>query len=505
MSTPTTPANPPTLIPLYDGFTYLPHQTVGIQWMQKRELSKPCGGIVCDEMGLGKTIEALGLLKSDGKQTNTLLLAPVAVLSQWEEKARESKITVLKHARSNKTLYWKIEGKFNINAPRLHIIGYEMARNKPSLVLSMAWDRIICDEAHRVSPKSALSKLVERIHSPSKWFLTGTPIVNSLADLTNLLELMGVKDVKHISRDFDLLQPVINTYVLARSMDDLRSTMPNAPPVPEVKTLALPFITSEEGEFYNGMTGTIVKKWKALDADVGGGKGLMKLQLFMRLRQLSVHPQVYIEGRRKALGPLGYTREDWAGSSTKFETIKGLLQSSEEPHKWIIFCHFHSEMNLLKKELEAEEYVRKVYIYNGTLSHPERATVLEATKAPLVDQHDILLIQLQSGGVGINLQHFDRIIFSGPWWTSALMNQAIARAVRIGQKKVVEVYHLKLEDESALNIDAIMMEKANSKGELCKQVLEMATRDLVPGEKPKKFQLSRKAPEKQETPKSKEE
>jgi SNF2 family DNA or RNA helicase len=163
-------------------------------------------------------------------------------------------------------------------------------------------------------------------------------------------------------------------------------------------------------------------------------------------------------------------------------------------------------MNLLKKELEAEKYVRKVYIYNGTLSHPERTSVLEATKAPLVDQHDILLIQLQSGGVGINLQHFDRIIFSGPWWTSALMNQAIARAVRIGQKKVVEVYHLKLEDENALNIDAIMMEKANSKGELCKQVLEMATRDLEPSIPKKKFHpLMRKAPEKQETPQSKEE
>ena len=481
-----------TIEPLYKGFTYMPHQIVGIEWMKERELATPRGGIVCDEMGLGKTIETLGLLKSDMKQTNTLLIAPVAVLMQWEEKAIESKINILRHAQTKGHLFWQAKGKFFINAPHLHIIGYEMARNKPQLVTSMAWDRIICDEAHRLSPKSGISNLVDTINSRSKWFLTGTPIVNSLKDITNLLELVGLKDVHKISKDFEALKPIINKFVLARSMNDLRASMPNAPPVPEVHTLSLPFITPEEGAFYNGMTGAIVKKWKALDAD--GGSALMKLQLFMRLRQLSVHPQVYIEGRRNALGPLGYSREDWIGSSTKFDTIKTLIRSDlEKPHKWIIFCHFHSEMRLLKEALSAEPTVRNVHMYNGSLTHPERSNVLEATKEPLTKGSDILLIQLQSGGVGLNLQQFDRIIFSGPWWTSALMNQAIARAVRIGQKEIVQVYHLKLDDESALNIDSIMMEKAASKGQLCKEVLEMATRTLVPQFKVSRFPETKEA------------
>jgi SNF2 family DNA or RNA helicase len=96
-----------------------------------------------------------------------------------------------------------------------------------------------------------------------------------------------------------------------------------------------------------------------------------------------------------------------------------------------------------------------------------------------------MLIQLQSGGTGINLQHFDRIIFTGPWWTKALMEQAVGRAVRIGQKHVVKVISLALKEEEALNIDKYMLEKATEKGELCKEVLSNAN-STISEEKSKK-------------------
>jgi SNF2 family DNA or RNA helicase len=68
-----------------------------------------------------------------------------------------------------------------------------------------------------------------------------------------------------------------------------------------------------------------------------------------------------------------------------------------------------------------------------------------------------------SGGVGLNLQHFDRVVFMGPWWTAALMDQAIGRAVRIGQTKKVLVHHLVLKEEESTNIDLMMLEKAEMK------------------------------------------
>jgi hypothetical protein len=88
----------------------------------------------------------------------------------------------------------------------------------------------------------------------------------------------------------------------------------------------------------------------------------------------------------------------------------------------------------------------------------------------------VLLIQLQAGGVGLNLQEYDRIIFMSPWWTSALMDQAIARAVRMGQTRRVHIYHLQLqaENDSTINIDLLVNAKAEEKREMLKKLFLVA-------------------------------
>jgi SNF2 family DNA or RNA helicase len=436
----------------------------------EREKKTPSGGIMCDEMGLGKTIQLLALLKTE-KKTHTLLIAPVAVLSQWEETARRCGITVMRPTKGSHHREWKMQGTFRPLAPRIYLIGYEMARLSPQFLNMIEWTRLICDEAHRLaSKKSALSAMVLTIRAPTKWLLTATPIVNSTKDIVNLLTIVGVEVPKSPAELF----PIVREYVIARFMSNLRHAGVAAPPEPEIHRKVLPFVSEEEEEFYKGMTGLIVKRWKALDDEMGGSNALLKLRLFMRLRQLSVHPQVYIDARR-ASNP-AQDRPDWVGSSTKFDAIQKLLKESattEKPHKWIIFCHFHSEMELLKKTLEATPSVGRVFLYNGTMGQSERASVIASTHEP-TKTTDVLLIQLQSGGVGLNLQHFDRIIFSGPWWTSALMEQAVGRAVRIGQTEVVHVYHLVLKEEEALNIDQYMLNKADEKGSLCKEILNAA-------------------------------
>jgi SNF2 family DNA or RNA helicase len=104
-----------------------------------------------------------------------------------------------------------------------------------------------------------------------------------------------------------------------------------------------------------------------------------------------------------------------------------------------------------------------ILMYNGSMNQTERNKVLARSKS--VDEKMVLLIQLQAGGVGLNLQEYDRIVFVSPWWTSALMDQAIARAVRIGQVNTVHVYHLHLNAESAtaVNIDVLVGAKADEK------------------------------------------
>lgn len=461
------------LTPLWPEFEYMQHQETGIRWMLERE-AEGQGGILADEMGLGKTIQMAGLIKSKMCQ-HSLLITPVAVIQQWKSILLKSKVNVFIPDPSNYT--WRSETKTLPLAANVYIIGYESALRKPSLVktfkLGKPWDRLIYDEAHRLGSGNTSTELCKRIEAEHTWLLTGTPIVNTVKNLTTLLEITGV-DVKH-SANLNTLAPMLKASIMCRSMDDLRSTIQGAPPKPEYVTLRVPFNTEEEKDFYLGMTGVIRRRWKALDAD-GGGGAIERFKLFMRLRQLSLHPQIYIAARKHALKHL-YTRPDWEGSSTKFDTLRNIVCDSPTQHKWIIFCHFRMEMDMLQTMFNAESCVEMVQQYHGGLTQEAKQDVIERTHVPLTQgKQDILLVQLQSGGTGLNLQHFDKIIMTGPWWTKALMEQAVGRAVRIGQKKVVTVYNIILEEEEALNIDRFMTEKSDEKGELCRTALSYAER-----------------------------
>jgi SNF2 family DNA or RNA helicase len=194
--------------------------------------------------------------------------------------------------------------------------------------------------------------------------------------------------------------------------------------------------------------------------------------LLLRLRQISVHPQIYIEAKRRE--DSSYERPDWIGSSTKLDAICRIIREDdvERVHKYIVFCQFHEEMALIRTTLMLEGLVAddNILMYHGGLNQSERTAVLERSKQST--QRTVLLLQLQAGGVGLNLQEYDRIVFVSPWWTSALMDQAIARAVRMGQTHTVHVYHLALaaEKNGSVDIDKLVSAKAQQKREMLRRL-----------------------------------
>jgi len=454
------------ILPLWPGFSYLPHQHVGISWLMKREKRPGVkGGILCDEMGLGKTIQMISLIAFGGGKTN-LLIAPVAVLQQWKKVAKKSGITIMIPS-SSPWGTWEPEGSVT-TGPSLYCIGYEAALRKPRL-LEQTWDRLIYDEAHRIANGNSGTELALKVKATNKWLLTGTPVVNRLRDLINLFKILGVEKIPSSLKG---MEPMIKKFVMVRTMDQLRATLSDAPLAPIHVTKQIDFLTEAEDKFYKDKTDIIAKRLNRLQ---GRGSTLERLKLIMRLRQVSLHPQIYNEARKRQLGK-SWDMPDWLGTSSKFEAIRQTVMEGAS-HKWIIFCHFRHEMNMLEEMLREENDVELVQQYHGGLTSHQKEEVIERSFMPLMKgKQEILLVQLQSGGTGLNLQHFDRIIFSGPWWTKALMDQAVGRAVRIGQKKQVIVYHLhlKAEDDENLNIDHFMFEKAESKGGLCKEVLEIA-------------------------------
>jgi superfamily II DNA or RNA helicase len=95
-------------------------------------------------------------------------------------------------------------------------------------------------------------------------------------------------------------------------------------------------------------------------------------------------------------------------------------------------------------------------------------------------KHVVLLAQIQCAGTGLNLQHMDRVIFTTPWWTAALMDQAAGRVLRLGQKEQVVIHHLALreEEEMVINIDDFINMRVEAKRSLCHHLLSLANNCL---------------------------
>ena len=458
--------------------TLYAHQQAAVEWMLEREKDERyCGGFLCDEMGLGKTLSILGLLLNS-PVLRTLILGPLAVLDQWRKACQDAGFAVSIMEKGE----WK-----QLNGQSLqhhvYICNYEKIVFRPHAFKSLDFQRLICDEAHFLrNPKGKKSKRVRRIPIPKKWLLTGTPIVNGYKDLASLMSILDNK-----RRVYTHVNPVIaeewmNKYALARTTEQLKDVLGDLLPKPAVRIQhTMPFKTKEEAIFYRGIQGVLVANLQELmESEHMDMKAF--LTLLLRLRQISVHPQVYIQSRKKISRGM-YKRPDWTGDSTKIETMVDILQSETESHNYVIFCNFREEMDLIHERLSKEASVHSVFDYNGQMSSAQRNecvqqledAVLKNEKADDI-RHTVLLVQIQCGGTGLNLQFMDRVIFTTPWWTAALMDQAAGRVLRIGQKKqvVIHTISLKEEEEASLNIDEYIQERVVMKREICKAMIEAA-------------------------------
>jgi len=461
------------LTPLWTGFAYKSHQITGINWMLQREDAELSGGLLCDEMGLGKTMEILGAMKNSSKHL-TLLICPKAVISQWVLAAIKSNFNVMCYDSKNG---WKRSSSLKPKEKWLYVTNYEKVSNNLGLFSKHVWDRIVLDEAHRIRNAGSISyKAINKLDRNTMWVVTATPIVNNIKDINNLFGLVGYDTKRMTNAAYRLT--VIEKACLHRSMNEMRGSIPELPAAPIIKKEVIDFETDEEGDFYRSIQGKIATRWKHLEHD----NTHERFVLLMRLRQLSLHPQVYISAmKRRTI--LGYPRDDWEEPSTKFTILRKKLEAEALPTKWIVFCQFHDEMEILQSYLDASPAVYKVSQYHGGISDKEKEEIIENTKAPLpkysLKRHEVLLLQLQSGGVGLNLQHFTKIVFMSPWWTAALMDQAVGRAVRMGQKEIVEVTLLVLKEEDSMNIDEKMLERADEKRGILNKVFQHASRGQI--------------------------
>ncbi|KAK3687472.1 helicase-like protein [Podospora appendiculata] len=170
------------------------------------------GGILADDMGLGKTLQVISLIVTGGPGS-TLIVAPVSVMSNWEQQIQRHVIAehapkVLIYHGSARQSAAKLLHKFDVIVTSYGTLTSEAESGPLSKV---DWRRIVLDEGHIIrNAKTKTAVAACKLKARSRWVLTGTPIINNIRDLHSLLKFL------HITGGIE--QPEVFNTLIARPL-----------------------------------------------------------------------------------------------------------------------------------------------------------------------------------------------------------------------------------------------------------------------------------------------
>ncbi|MFP5237646.1 MAG: SNF2-related protein [Acidobacteriota bacterium] len=194
-----------------------PHQARAFRRMYD---SWPPRLLIADEVGLGKTIQAGMLLRQAwlaGRAKRVLILAPKAVLPQWQNELRE-KFNLNWPIYDGQKLRWypsrALQGAHerSVSATEWHkqpfvIVSSQLMRRQSradELVAAEPWDIVVLDEAHHARRRGGgigsdtrpnrLLQLMRRLNERTQGLilLTATPMQVTPLEVWDLLSLLGL-------------------------------------------------------------------------------------------------------------------------------------------------------------------------------------------------------------------------------------------------------------------------------------------------------------------------
>lgn len=433
------------------------YQEQGVDWMLEKEwhwnpkgkpkLNDVYGGILADEMGLGKTIQTIAVMETN-RFCNTLLIVPASLIEQWVAEIHKFSSNLEPHVCTHGNYLglldvYKKPGSVFITSYQTFVAHYQM-------FTSVIWFRVILDEAHYIrNIKTMAATRILGLKAYNKWALTGTPMQNSTSDLITLLKFIGYTDKNTHLPDSEPIEVVLRKRMLLRTKKGVGIE------IPEKRE---EIIKVEPTEFEQEVQKYVMM---CMDFDLGDNEDSVvemdyqcQLEQFLRMRQVSIGISIFLESYLKKAGI-----EIPGAKNTRLQEIVKLASSLDNA---IIFCDFQAEMKYLHEKLSATD--KRVGVIHGGVSFKKRAQILEEQK-----DYDILIIQINAGGTGLNLQSFSNVIIDIPHYNPFIEEQAIGRAYRDGQKREVCVYRFIDENSIDARIREIGQIKMDTFNEYIKQ------------------------------------
>ncbi|KAB5572425.1 helicase-like protein [Coniochaeta sp. 2T2.1] len=149
------------------------------------------GGILADDMGLGKTLQIISLILTGGPG-QTLIIAPVSVMSNWEQQIKRHVLP----ENAPKVLIYHGAARASANLADYDVVVSSygtLASEGPKKVgiFNVDWRRVVLDEGHTIrNAKTKAAIAACTLKAQSRWELTGTPIVNNVRDIHSLVKFL---------------------------------------------------------------------------------------------------------------------------------------------------------------------------------------------------------------------------------------------------------------------------------------------------------------------------
>ncbi|XP_078063066.1 SWI/SNF-related matrix-associated actin-dependent regulator of chromatin subfamily A member 5-like, partial [Mustelus asterias] len=330
------------------------------------------------------------------------------------------------------------------------VTSYEMLIREKSLFKIFNWRYLVIDEADRIkNEKSKLSEIVREFKTTNGLLLTDSPLQNNLHELWALLNFL-LLDVFNSSADFDSwfdtnncfgdqklaerLHKVLRPFLLPHIKAEVEKSLP---PKKEVKMYV--GLSKMQREWY---TRILMK-----DIDILNSSGKMdKMRLLNRLMQLRKccnHPYLF-DGAEP--GPPYTTDTHLVVNSGKMVVLDKLLPKvKEQGSPVLIFSQMTRVLDILEDYCMWRNY--EDCRLDGQTPHEERQVCFlpcafktdSAFNSPGSSTF-IFMLSTCAGGLGINLTTEDVVILYDSDWNPQVDLQAVDRAHRIGQTKVVRVF-----------------------------------------------------------------
>ncbi|RUP50793.1 hypothetical protein BC936DRAFT_137667 [Jimgerdemannia flammicorona] len=376
------------------------------------------------------------------------------------------------------------------------IMSYDIVRNDIEDLGDINWNYCILDEGHIIkNGKTKITKAVKTVKASHRLILSGTPIQNNVLELWSLFDflmpgflgtekifnerfgkpILASRDSKSSSKEqeagalaLEALHKQVLPFLLRRLKEDVLHDLP--PKIIQDYYCELSDLQKQlYEEFAKSQTKHALEGQLDEEEREGGGqkKATHIFQALQYLRKLCNHPLLVVNEKHPKYK---LVMNEMANSKTslhdisnapKLQALKQLLvdcgigsptsESENDPaamaagavsqHRALIFCQLKTmidiiENDLLKALMPSVTYMR----LDGSVDANKRHDIVQKFNAdPSID---LLLLTTHVGGLGLNLTGADTVIFVEHDWNPMKDLQAMDRAHRIGQKKVVNVYRL---------------------------------------------------------------